>query len=217
MGWGVRVEVSLLTSAATNKGPIRGSSRGNEALNLFGLRDALGVRIKVSLLTSAATVQHEWLTRGTVWLALFLYVWAELELAKRRDALARSRVRWLHRLAWLSFVAHVVCAFHFYHQWSHAQAMADTARQTAAMVGWNWGGGLWFNYLFAVLWTSELAWAELDGQGYRTRAGWVNWSVRAFFFFMLFNGAVLFAQSPQRWLGLLLCGALAWAWRPRTA
>ena len=158
----------------------------------------------------------EWLTRGTVWLALVLYVWGELALARRREGAVSGfvAVRWLQSLAWAAFLAHIACAFQFYHHWSHAHALADTARQTAERVGWNWGGGLWFNYLFAALWTGEIGWAWFDLEGYRNRAIWMVRSVRAFFFFMIFNGAVLFAPGPQRWLGLLLCAALAWAWRP---
>src|SRR5688572_15862037 len=97
----------------------------------------------------------EWATRGTIWVALVFYVTSET-----RDP-ARGR-RWLNTLGCAAFLAHVACAFHFYHAWSHAAAYADTARQTAQWFGWNSGAGLFINYLFAIVWVAEvsMAWAK---------------------------------------------------------
>src|SRR5436190_22475504 len=79
-----------------------------------------------------------WLTRGTVWLALSLYVLAEgVNAAKRDDSAA---ARWLSTAGFVAFVAHVMCAFSFFHRWSHAAAYVDTASQTERMTGWRWGG-----------------------------------------------------------------------------
>src|SRR6185295_17486741 len=92
-------------------------------------------------------------TGWTVRAALAFYF---LALSVRVNA--RGRRAWLDsaRLFWTvgfaAFLVHVACAFHFYHDWSHAKAYDDTARQTAAVTGWNWGGGLYINYLFAMVW-----------------------------------------------------------------
>jgi hypothetical protein len=40
------------------------------------------------------------------------------------------------------FLTHVATAFQFHHQWSLAAAYEHTARRTAALTGFNWGGGL---------------------------------------------------------------------------
>ena len=56
-------------------------------------------------------------------------------------------------VAWpWNLLAHFVCAFHFEHEWSHSQALAATARQTAKVTGTNTGVGLYFNYAFTLVW-----------------------------------------------------------------
>ena len=156
----------------------------------------------------------EWLTRGTVWLALSLYVASEMAAARRDGELFRVP-RWLNTAGCVAFLAHVACAFQFYHHWSHATAYVETARQTAEFSGWNWGGGLYINYFLALVWLGEVVyfWANLNG--YLQRPNWVTWTVRIFFLFMIFNGGVVFVHNAARWFGLLLCVTLAgcWWWR----
>jgi hypothetical protein len=152
------------------------------------------------------------LTYGSIWLALVLYTASAGALAFVPGTSARSLSRWLHTLACLAFLAHVAAAFQFFHHWSHAAAQADTARQTAEFTGWNWSGGLYFNYAFALLWVGEIAWLWTSPAAYWRRPGWITWSVRIAFLFMLVNGAVVFVRGPRRWMGLFLCLGLAVCW-----
>jgi hypothetical protein len=161
----------------------------------------------------------DWLTRGTVWTAAVAGVASELLRAVRPANGAPAAARWLNTVGCLLLVAHVAAAFHFHHHWSHAAAYADTARQTREWTGWNWGGGIYLNYLFCLGW---LAWTTLDW----LRAGGVEalprawvWLWRSLFLFMLFNGAVVFARPTARLPGLLLCLILmvAWCRKPATA
>jgi len=156
----------------------------------------------------------EWLTRGTVWIALALYVASEILKAAGSGAGSRVTARWLNSLGCAAFLAHVVCAFHFYHRWSHAVAYADTARQTAERFGWQWGGGLYLNYFFALTWISEAIWIWTNPSGYLRRPKWMTWTVRGFFWFMMFNGTVVFTRGAVRWFGLTLCLALMGCWWP---
>jgi len=159
----------------------------------------------------------EFLTRGTVWLALTLYVGGEF--ARRRvvgvqaSACSSNAGRWLNTAGCAAFLAHVVCAFHFYHSWSHTVAYAATARQTAELTGWDYGFGLYINYLFAVVWFADAVWSWMTPT-YAARPAWVTRAIRAFFWFMIFNGAVVFAQAPLRAFGLLLSLALIVCWWP---
>lgn len=153
----------------------------------------------------------ELLTRGTVWLALTLYVGGEV--VRRRWGSTRA-AHWLNTLGCVMFFAHVACAFHFYHGWSHSAAYADTARQTAEMVGWNSGAGLYVNYLFAAVWFADAFWSW-TAAGYAARRVWVTWTIRAFFWFMIVNGAVVFVHGAMRGYGLLLILALIACWWPR--
>ena len=156
----------------------------------------------------------EWLTRGTVWLALSLYVASEIAAARRVGG-SGLVARWLNTAGCVAFLGHVACAFHFYHHWSHAAAYADTARQTSEFSGWNWGGGLYINYAFALLWLGEVVWAWANPTGYFHRPNWMTWIVRGFFLFMMFNGAVVFVHNSARWFGLILCVTLAGCWWAR--
>ena len=154
----------------------------------------------------------EWLTRGTVWLALSLYVAGELAAAFASGLVGIKVARWLNALGLAAFLAHVGCAFHFHHRWSHAAASADTARQTAEFSGWYWGGGLYLNYLFGLVWLGEFIWAAVSQTTHAQRRRYIGWLVRTYFMFMIFNGAVVFAKCPMRWYGLLLLGLLVLGW-----
>jgi len=150
----------------------------------------------------------EFLTRWTVRVALALFVVAlllRLRAARRRSRLAQARLAWTVGCA--AFLLHVVCAFEFYHHWSHAAAYAATARQTAAVVGWNWGGGIYANYLFALLWVADGLWWWRGLEACEMREPYVAWKVPAFMLFIAFNATVVFGQGPIRWFGLA-AGAL---------
>jgi hypothetical protein len=154
----------------------------------------------------------EWLTRGTVWFALSLYAASEIVKASRRGGKSLRAARCLNTFGCLAFLAHVAAAFHFYHHWSHATAYADTARQTAEFFGWNWGGGLYINYFFALVWLGEAVWSCANPNRYCQHPKWMTWAARGFFLFMIFNGAVVFVHNAARWFGLILCVTLAGCW-----
>jgi hypothetical protein len=154
--------------------------------------------------------------RGTAWIAFALYVAGEIVAAQPFSG-ALKMFRWLSSLGCIALLAHIACAFQFRHNWSESAAYADTARQTAALTGWNWGGGVYVNYLFALVWIVEVIrlWASRSTVEYGT--GWRAHVLHGFFLFMFLNAAVIFVHSPARWLGLALCLGLVATWVfPRT-
>jgi hypothetical protein len=154
----------------------------------------------------------ELLTRSTVWMALSCYVASELSMAIRPGR-ERASVSWLLNAAGcVFFFAHVVFAFHYYYHWSHAAAYAETARQSKEMTGWDSGDGLYVNYIFAIVWICEVVWARIAPIRYSSRTKIWSWTIRAFFLFMIFNGAFIFVRSEYRWLGLMLCFLLLLSW-----
>ena len=155
----------------------------------------------------------ELLTRVTIWLALGLY--AAAQVARRRRAAATSGAGlWLLTSGWGLYIAHVLLAFDVHYDWSHGTAYAETATQTEALTGWRWGGGLYVNYLFSAVWGVELCWWRWTPESYERRAHWAELAMRAFFLFMIVNGAVVFVSGPQQWLGVLSVAVLLVAWRP---
>ncbi|MEX2287847.1 MAG: hypothetical protein WD648_12210 [Planctomycetaceae bacterium] len=127
-----------------------------------------------------------------------------------------TRVNQLARAAWtmglVFYVMHVASAFHFSHGWSHAAAYEHTARRTADVVGLDFGGGLYVNYAFTLVWLLDVAWWWRDAAGYRNRPRWNSYSLHAFFAFIVFNATVVFGEGPIRWVGLAAFTACAVWW-----
>jgi hypothetical protein len=115
------------------------------------------------------------------------------------------RERW-GRWAWTAgcalFLAHLALAFHFRHHWSHADAVAHTAERTKAVVGISWGGGIYFNHAFAVLWVADVVWWWIRAARHQPTPAAVYWTVHAIFAFMFFNATVVFGPPFWKWIVL---------------
>jgi hypothetical protein len=113
------------------------------------------------------------------------------------------------RIAWtigvVSYLCHVAAAFAFYHGWSHQAAYRETARQTAEMLGASWGGGLYFNYLFTIVWVWDAVWVWRC----RSRPRWIAVAVHVFMAFIFFNATVVFGSGWVRGIGILTTLELA--------
>lgn len=186
------------------------------------------------------------LTRGFAWLALAGYGVAtavRLNLLGRWPAAAGARSkraeespvpesersRWrVARGAWTvgcaMYLAHVLCAYHFVHHWSHAAALEFTARRTEETIGWSWGGGLYVNHLLMLVWVVDaFLWWKNGPTWPLRRSRWSDWSVQFFLAFMWINATIVFGAGPIRWVGCAIAAALALVWlaswrrRPQTA
>ena len=152
----------------------------------------------------------EWLTRATIWIALLLYTVGAILLLLRAPSekvAPRARLAWTAGCA--SFVAHVLCAFAFFHQWSHTAAYIETARQTETMTGFRSGSGLYLNYLFGAAWIALTMWWWMSPRGFFAQPRWSHALWNGFAVFMIFNGTVVFGRGAARWFGMALCAALA--------
>jgi len=151
----------------------------------------------------------ELLTRWTIRLALSCYVFCLAAVILRRGA-ASSRINDAVRLIWTLgcglFIAHVVAAFGYYHHFSHQAAYDDTAQQTLEQLGFAFGGGIYFSYLFLAVWVADVAWRWLSPV---SRPAWLDWPLHAYMFFIAFNGAIVFEGGVSRWAGIIACLLLA--------
>jgi hypothetical protein len=159
------------------------------------------------------------LTKWTIRLALACFVaylagW--LVVGSRREGAAPwpRLARWVWTLGCLLFVVHVACAFQYYHGWSHAAAFEKTAAETEQLLGVRFGEGIYFSYLFLLLWVVDViglwVWPAAGWQRFPTNSprpviAAVQWTLIGYLFFIAFNGAIVFEDGPTRWIGIGAC------------
>ena len=137
--------------------------------------------------------------------------WAAAEWLRWRQPRRATVARVLWKAGAVLLVVHAVAVFHYIHHWSQDAALEHTARQTAALTGLYWGGGLYVNYAFTGLWLWDAAawWANPDR--YARRSERSRALLLAIFLFMFVNGGIVFAQGPARIVGLTAVGGVLWA------
>lgn len=135
----------------------------------------------------------------TARLAVMLYL-VGLGLRFWKNDSKLSQVVWT--VGFFVFLVHVWAAFEYVHQWSHTAAWQHTAEQTGNLTGWYWGGGIWFNYLFLIVWGIDVA------------VTWkTKWPVRAFIAvhgylaFIVLNATAVF--GPTWWRAVMLIAGVA--------
>jgi hypothetical protein len=144
------------------------------------------------------------LIRWTVRLAFAAYAGRlALDLAWRAGGERKDRTaRWLWTAGCMLLWAHVISAFEFVHHWSHDDAYNRTAIETAEKVGLAWGGGIYFNYLFMLLWAGDVVWWWWQPASYAVRSRFVAVPLHAYLAFILFNATVVFKEGWLRYAGL---------------
>jgi len=145
-------------------------------------------------------------TRWTIRVALSLYAIAialRLQPGGRPGRERAARAAWAAGL--LFYLAHVACAFQFFHNWSHQAAYRETARRTGELFGFDWGGGLYWNYAFTAAWAVDVLWPRPPG--------WLRAGLRGFLAFLAFQATVVFGAGWTRWAGLASTLALLLLWR----
>jgi hypothetical protein len=149
------------------------------------------------------------LTRHTVRLALLFYAPAAALLLLLRPGewfplSPRARAaRWCWTLGLASYLVHLGMAFHHYHHWSHAEAVAHVERRSG------FGPGIYFSHLFTLLWVVDVLWWWASPERYARRPAWVGWALHGYMAFITFNATVVYETGPIRWAGALMFAALA--------
>lgn len=132
-----------------------------------------------------------------------------------------AAVVWRSPAAWtagaLLTLVHSVAAFGLFYGWSHDTARLLTAQQTAALTGIEFSGAIYVNYLFIAVWTGDAAWQRLAPASYRARSAALAIAVHLFLFFIIVNGAVVFADGWARLIGLAAVAAVIIVTRRRFA
>ena len=148
------------------------------------------------------------LTRSTVRLALAYYAVAVgLMLLLRPDewllSLGRGRLaRTCWTLAWGTYLVHLGMAFHFYHHWSHANAVEHTREVSG------FGAGVYFSHLFTLIWGADVVAWWIEPKWYATRSAWIGRTLHLFMTFVIFNATVVYESGPIRWAARIVYSAL---------
>ena len=157
---------------------------------------------------------NELLLRWTIRITLALY---GLLLARQiMGWRAGERLaRWCWTLGFAALVGHFLTA---YGQmgWSHAAVVAHTARETEQVLGWRFSGGVWGNYLFALLWGLETV-RQWTRRGRLTGTSRWIFCLYGYLLVVVVNGAIVFAMGPIRVVAssvcLLIAGVAVWRWK----
>jgi hypothetical protein len=184
------------------------SARGCEiALAGAGAAGLVGVLALPSL--TATSDPGGVLTRNTIRLALLWYAAATaLMLWQSPDTLWRpARACWT--VAWACYLVHLGMAFHYHHHWSHEEAFRHVEE------GSGFGPGIFVSYAFTLLWTADVIWWWVRPASHARRPAWLRRSLYGFMAFVVFNGAVVFAQGAVRWVGAAAFLLLALVWLRR--
>jgi hypothetical protein len=75
--------------------------------------------------------------------------------------------------------------------------------------------GVFVNYGFALVWLVDfvVSWrGKMGGMGSMGSMGKWVWFVRAVFLFMFVNAAVIFVPGVMKWVGVIGCLVLVFAW-----
>lgn len=151
------------------------------------------------------------LVRGSARGALMFYA---LALLMHFWGFSSRNVRMVWTAGFLTFLIHLAAAFHFVHGWSHASAYEETARRTHAVIGTAWGGGIYFNHVFALLWGIDVLWWWLCPVAYQHRARWIGVAIHSYLAFIAFNSTVVFGPGWIRWAGAFATVVIVvFAWR----
>lgn len=84
--------------------------------------------------------------------------------------------------------------------------------QTAKLTGVPYGGGLYWNYVFTVIWVADAGWWGMNPDSYRVRPRWLDASVHSFLAFLFFNATVVFGNGPIRWAAIFVLAAFVVLW-----
>lgn len=145
-------------------------------------------------------------TTSTIRIALLCYVASSvLWLAYRNHRQIDACALWCWTIGCLFFLAHMLCGF-AYHEWSHAKVYAYTAQETQRLIGWEFGAGIYFNYLFAVVWSCDVIrrWWLHE----RTWSTVCGYAVQTYMAFIAINGTIIFKSGWIRGAAVLALATL---------
>jgi hypothetical protein len=151
---------------------------------------------------------------ATIWIALTLFAIGEAgagRLARRHQPATWA---WGASMLGAAFAAvHVLIALAIQYNWDHDAAVAGTARQAAALYGFEWRGSIYVSYTFLLCWFAAAVFLRPRPAG-NAALRWLMWLWRGFALIVIVNGAIVFTRPAWRPLGVALVAMMLWSWLP---
>ncbi len=163
----------------------------------------------MDLSAETADLLVRWSARIVV-VCYLLRCWSDYRGSKSGHIEANAlTARWMWTAGNVLFLIHILSAFAFVHDFSHAAAYEHTAERTAAVIGVRWGGGIYVNHAFALFWVIDVILWWIYGPHWAYRSKVWYWSVQGIFAFMFINATLIFGPTHWVWvtglLALLVC------------
>ena len=116
-----------------------------------------------------------------------------------------------HRILWclgcIFALVHVLSAFQFVHHWDHQAAVKHTMIETKRVTGIRFEYGIYFNYLFLLVWTIDCLQPhafplELRGSlGVRSLR---SWFVHLYMLLIIVSATIVFEDGLIRYISLVV-------------
>jgi len=156
------------------------------------------------LLVVATQIPENALQTASLWairlamLSLVLVLCAEI-LGKKKTNPALASL-WL--LGAILALSHSLGALIAFHHSSQAEALESTAQQTAELLGFRFGAGLYVNYAFVAIWLFDAVLRLAMPTKYEQFPKMYGRLVYAFLIFIAINGAIVFKSGTVRHIGI---------------
>ena len=150
----------------------------------------------------------------TIWCAdvaaiLYFAALAAILRIRSADRTNDPRVRlarWLWSAGCRTYWVHWLLAFHYFHHWSHEEAVIHTRMRSG------FGFGILFSHAFTIIWTVDVAWWWLMPASYLHRPRWLGAIIHGYLFFIVFQSTAVFGAGFVRWGAVAGCLFLALIW-----
>jgi len=150
-------------------------------------------------------------------LAISIYVSASLYtialgliLSKQHQTTTLFKVVW--STACLFAAVHAYLALSDVHQWNHQHAFDHIANETERVLGFRFGYGVYFNYLFVIVWIADVIWLWSSPESYQNRSNRLSSAFHLFLILIMVNGAVVFRDGLPRYLGIVVIASILVTW-----
>lgn len=148
----------------------------------------------------------------TIWISLVFYASAVAVSFLVTDGMKQLKIyRILWSLGCIFALIHVFCAFQFIHDWNHQIAVKHTIIETERVTGLRFEYGIYFNYLFLLVWTIDCIKLHNAHSNRKIGATHSLWSrfVHIYMLLIIISATIIFEEGFIRYISFISLALLA--------